>query len=147
MMCRVVIRYRYASCSNNNFYYSNNNNNANGITNLKKQDALGDKKTSSFTDFDALSPDPESSHRLASSHPKITPVLTPDGKVALLYRGDSENSKYEPIRNLTHKFNNNNNNNNSNVLELPTAAQTQTNLNARVQYSQASVVTPPSWVH
>lgn len=67
-----------------------------------------DKKSTSFTDFDALSPDPESSHRLASSHPKITPVLTPDGKVALLYRGDSENSKYEPIRNLTsHKFNNN----------------------------------------
>ncbi|XP_054740853.1 probable WRKY transcription factor protein 1 [Anastrepha obliqua] len=80
------------------------NNNANN----KKQDSLGDKKTSSFTDFDALSPDPESSHRLASSHPKITPVLTPDGKVALLYRGDSENSKYEPIRNLTHKFNNKN---------------------------------------
>lgn len=65
-----------------------------------------EKKSTSFTDFDALSPDPESSHRLASSHPKITPVLTPDGKVALLYRGDSENSKYEPIRNLTtHKFN------------------------------------------
>lgn len=65
-----------------------------------------EKKSSSFTDFDALSPDPESSHRLASSHPKITPVLTADGKVALLYRGDSENSKYEPIRNLTtHKFN------------------------------------------
>lgn len=64
-----------------------------------------EKKSTSFTDFDALSPDPESSHRLASSHPKITPVLTPDGKVALLYRGDSENSKYEPIRNLTtHKF-------------------------------------------
>lgn len=89
----------------------NNNNNANNNNNNKKQDVLGDKKTSSFTDFDALSPDPESSHRLASSHPKITPVLTPDGKVALLYRGDSENSKYEPIRNLTHKFNNNNNNN------------------------------------
>lgn len=67
-----------------------------------------EKKSTSFTDFDALSPDPESSHRLASSHPKITPVLTPDGKVALLYRGDSENSKYEPIRNLTtHKFNKN----------------------------------------
>uniref|UniRef100_A0A1A9ZRB4 Protein slit n=1 Tax=Glossina pallidipes TaxID=7398 RepID=A0A1A9ZRB4_GLOPL len=66
-----------------------------------------DKKSTTFTDFDALSPDPESSHRLASSHPKITPVLTPDGKVALLYRGDSENTKYEPIRNLTtHKFNN-----------------------------------------
>lgn len=65
-----------------------------------------DKKSTSFTDFDALSPDPESSHRLASSHPKITPVLTPDGKVALLYRGDSENSKYEPIRNITtHKLN------------------------------------------
>lgn len=89
---------------------NNSNNNAN--SNNKKQDTLGDKKTSSFTDFDALSPDPESSHRLASSHPKITPVLTPDGKVALLYRGDSENSKYEPIRNLTHKFNNNNNNKN-----------------------------------
>ncbi|XP_011177774.1 forkhead box protein O isoform X3 [Zeugodacus cucurbitae] len=43
--------------------------------------------------------------------------------------------------------NNNNNNNNSNMLELPTATPTQTNLNARVQYSQASVVTPPSWVH
>ena len=66
-----------------------------------------EKKAISFTDFDALSPDPESSHRLASSHPKITPVLTPDGKVALLYRGDSENSKYEPFRNLTSpKFNN-----------------------------------------
>lgn len=88
---------------------TNEDGNSNG--NNKKQDTVGDKKTSSFTDFDALSPDPESSHRLASSHPKITPVLTPDGKVALLYRGDSENSKYEPIRNLTHKFNNNNNKN------------------------------------
>ncbi|XP_017468507.1 PREDICTED: dentin sialophosphoprotein-like [Rhagoletis zephyria] len=90
---------------------TNEDGNSNGNGNIKKQDTLGDKKTSSFTDFDALSPDPESSHRLASSHPKITPVLTPDGKVALLYRGDSENSKYEPIRNLTHKFNNNNNKN------------------------------------
>lgn len=71
-----------------------------------KTPEIVEKKTTSFTDFDALSPDPESSHRLASSHPKITPVLTPDGKVALLYRGDSENSKYEPFRNLTsHKFN------------------------------------------
>ncbi len=33
---------------------------------------------------------------------KITPVLTPDGKVALLYRGASGGStKYEPIQNLT----------------------------------------------
>ncbi|KAL7737933.1 hypothetical protein ACLKA6_006298 [Drosophila palustris] len=62
------------------------------------------KPATQFTDFDALSPDPESSHRFPSPHPKITPVLTPDGKVALLYRGDSESSKYEPIRNLTHKF-------------------------------------------
>ncbi|KAL9920186.1 uncharacterized protein ACN427_001818 [Glossina fuscipes fuscipes] len=73
----------------------------------EKSAESSDKKSTTFTDFDALSPDPESSHRLASSHPKITPVLTPDGKVALLYRGDSENTKYEPIRNLTtHKFNN-----------------------------------------
>lgn len=62
------------------------------------------QKKPALTDFDALSPDPESSHRFPSPHPKITPVLTPDGKVALLYRGDSESSKYEPIRNLTHKF-------------------------------------------
>ncbi|ALC41858.1 sli [Drosophila busckii] len=62
------------------------------------------KPATQFTDFDALSPDPESSHRFPSPHPKITPVLTPDGKVALLYRGDSESSKYEPIRNITHKF-------------------------------------------
>lgn len=33
---------------------------------------------------------------------KITPVLTADGKVALLYRGSSDTSnKYEPIKNLT----------------------------------------------
>lgn len=39
------------------------------------------------------------------SGPKITPVLTADGKVALLYRGatnsDSNNNKYEPIKNYT----------------------------------------------
>ncbi|SPP73288.1 Hypothetical predicted protein [Drosophila guanche] len=70
---------------------------------LKQQQQQQQKKPA-LTDFDALSPDPESSHRFPSPHPKITPVLTPDGKVALLYRGDSESSKYEPIRNLTHKF-------------------------------------------
>lgn len=70
------------------------------------------KPATQFTDFDALSPDPESSHRFPSPHPKITPVLTPDGKVALLYRGDSESSKYEPIRNLTHKFTTNSNSKN-----------------------------------
>lgn len=34
---------------------------------------------------------------------KITPVLTPDGKVALLYRGGASggSTKYEPIQNLT----------------------------------------------
>jgi len=68
------------------------------------KDAQQQQKKPALTDFDALSPDPESSHRFPSPHPKITPVLTPDGKVALLYRGDSESSKYEPIRNLTHKF-------------------------------------------
>ncbi|EDW38688.1 GL16264 [Drosophila persimilis] len=68
------------------------------------KDLQQQQKKPALTDFDALSPDPESSHRFPSPHPKITPVLTPDGKVALLYRGDSENSKYEPIRNLTHKF-------------------------------------------
>ncbi|EDW00605.1 GH20966 [Drosophila grimshawi] len=70
----------------------------------REQLAAQQKPATQFTDFDALSPDPESSHRFPSPHPKITPVLTPDGKVALLYRGDSESSKYEPIRNLTHKF-------------------------------------------
>lgn len=69
-----------------------------------KDAAQQQQKKPALTDFDALSPDPESSHRFPSPHPKITPVLTPDGKVALLYRGDSESSKYEPIRNLTHKF-------------------------------------------
>ncbi|TMW40045.1 hypothetical protein DOY81_014875, partial [Sarcophaga bullata] len=41
---------------------------------------------------------------------------------------------------------NNNNNTMSTGLELPTQVPTA-NLNARVQYSQQSVVTPPSWVH
>ncbi|XP_067617885.1 forkhead box protein O [Eurosta solidaginis] len=51
------------------------------------------------------------------------------------------------LNSINSNNNNNNINNSSNVLELPSSAQTQTNLNARVQYSQASVVTPPSWVH
>lgn len=54
------------------------------------------KPATQFTDFDALSPDPESSHRFPSPHPKITPVLTPDGKVALLYRGDSRAPSTSP---------------------------------------------------
>uniref|UniRef100_A0A182KBF6 Protein slit n=1 Tax=Anopheles christyi TaxID=43041 RepID=A0A182KBF6_9DIPT len=55
---------------------------------------------------------------------KITPVITADGKVALLYRGASDNgdtfrNKYEPITakdilQLIDNNNNNNNNNNSN---------------------------------
>lgn len=56
------------------------------------------------TDFDSLSP-ASVSGRHHSSHPKITPVLTADGKVALLYRGDSESTKYEPIKNFTNTFN------------------------------------------
>lgn len=55
------------------------------------------------TDFDSLSPASVSGRH--STHPKITPVLTADGKVALLYRGDSESSKYEPIKNFTDTFN------------------------------------------
>ena len=41
---------------------------------------------------------------------------------------------------------NNNNNTMTTGLELSTQVPTA-NLNARVQYSQQSVVTPPSWVH
>ena len=41
---------------------------------------------------------------------------------------------------------NNNNNTMTTGLELPTQVPTA-NLNARVQYSQQNVVTPPSWVH
>lgn len=70
----------------------------------KSDDSSSSSKTQ-FTDFDALSPADPNTHRRASLHPKITPVLTADGRVALLYRGDSENTKYEPILNLTHKFN------------------------------------------
>ncbi|KAL5289118.1 SLIT2.2 family protein [Megaselia abdita] len=55
------------------------------------------------TDFDSLSPASVSGRH--STHPKITPVLTADGKVALLYRGDSESTKYEPIKNFTNTFN------------------------------------------
>lgn len=55
------------------------------------------------TDFDSLSPASVAGRH--STHPKITPVLTADGKVALLYRGDSESTKYEPIKNFTNTFN------------------------------------------
>ncbi|XP_049287630.1 putative uncharacterized protein DDB_G0282133, partial [Anopheles funestus] len=52
---------------------------------------------------------------------KITPVITADGKVALLYRGASDNgdtfrNKYEPItaKDILQMIDNNNNNNNNN---------------------------------
>uniref|UniRef100_A0A182S660 Uncharacterized protein n=1 Tax=Anopheles maculatus TaxID=74869 RepID=A0A182S660_9DIPT len=52
---------------------------------------------------------------------KITPVITADGKVALLYRGASDNgdtfrNKYEPItaKDILQLIDNNNNNNNNN---------------------------------
>lgn len=58
----------------------------------------------------------ESQNGAPEVHQKITPVITADGKVALLYRGASDNSetfrnKYEPITNkdiLTQLIDNNN---------------------------------------
>lgn len=47
---------------------------------------------------------------------------------------------------LPSMLNNNNNTSMTTGLELSTQVPTA-NLNARVQYSQQSVVTPPSWVH
>lgn len=62
---------------------------------------------------------------------KITPVLTPDGKVALLYRGASSvNTKYEPIQNLTNnefmtKFQDNKTSSITNLDEEETTEQQQ----------------------
>ncbi|XP_059622228.1 uncharacterized protein LOC132265539 [Phlebotomus argentipes] len=46
----------------------------------------------------------EDANRQEKPAGRITPVLTPDGKVALLYRGASETIKYEPLLNVTSKF-------------------------------------------
>lgn len=47
----------------------------------------------------------EDSNRQERPRGRITPVLTPDGKVALLYRGASDTiTKYEPLLNISSKF-------------------------------------------